>query len=102
MFASTKMSMDHVSGWHAVNRISKAAGVTCPDLLNATRMRHLISTLYAAADVAESQRHLFYKHMGHSEAVNNSIYQAPLSHQEISHVGRHLAEFDNGKLKAIQ
>ena len=101
VFASTKQSLDHVTGWHAVNRISKAAGVNCPELLNATTMRHLISTLYAAIDVPERDRQLFYKHMGHSDAVNSNVYQAPLAHQEITHVGRHLCEIDNGELNVV-
>ena len=86
VFASTKQSLDHVTWWHAVNRISKAVGVTCPELFNATTMRHLISTLHAAIDVPERYRQLFYKHMGHSDAVNCNVYQAPLAHQEITHV----------------
>ena len=88
--------MEHCSGWHAVNRISTSAGVQCPDLLNATKMRHLISTLYAALDVPQQDRELFFKHMGHSANVNNSIYQAPLSIQEITRVGKHLETIDEG------
>lgn len=95
VFASAKRSLDHVSGWHAVNRMSIAAGVQCPELLNPTRMRHLISTLYAAQDVSENERQLFYKHLGHSESMNANVYQTPLAHKEVTHVGAHLAAFDN-------
>jgi hypothetical protein len=96
VFPSTKLSLVHVSGWHAVNRVAVAAGVAHPELMNATKMRHYISTLYAARDVPENSRQIFYKHMGHSDKVNQHVYQAPLSHQEITHAGFHLKEIDNG------
>jgi len=35
--------------------------------------------------------------MGHSEKVNSAIYQAPLSHQEVTKVGFHLQEIDQCK-----
>jgi hypothetical protein len=64
------------------------------ELLNATKMRHLISALYVARDLEEKDRQLFYSHMGHSDSVNKNIYQAPLAHQEVTRVGRHLKEID--------
>jgi len=96
-FPNSKHSLDHVSGWHSVHRVSTDADIQCPELLNPTKMRHLISTLYAARDVPEQDRRLFYLHMGHSEKVNSAIYQAPLSHQEVTKVGFHLQEIDQCK-----
>lgn len=96
-FPNTKHSLDHVSGWHSVHRVSLDAKVQCPELLNPTKMRHLVSTLYAARDVPEKDRQLFYMHMGHSEKVNSAIYQAPLSHQEVTRVRFHLEEIDKCK-----
>jgi len=81
LFPNSKHSLDHVSGWHAVHRVSMDAKIQCPELLNPTKMRHLITTLYAARDVPEKDQQLFYMHMGHSEKVNSAIYQAPLAHQ---------------------
>ena len=98
LFASTQMSMDHVSGWHAVHRVSCEAGVTCTELLNPTKMRHLVSTLYAAIDVADKERQIFYKHMGHADSINCNVYQVPLAQKEITHVGRHLQQIDMCKL----
>ena len=94
-FPSSKNSLDHVSGWHSIHRVSTDAKVESPELLNPTKMRHLVSTLYAAMDVPERDRQLFYQHMGHSDKVNAAIYQAPLAHQEVTNVGRHLLQIDN-------
>jgi hypothetical protein len=94
MFPSTKSSDMHISGWHAVNRVCSDAKVAHPETLTATKMRHRVSTLYASLDVPEHDRHLFYKHMGHSANINATIYQTPLAEQEISKVGRQLQEMD--------
>jgi len=50
--------------------------------------------LYAAMDVSDSDRHYFYKHMGHSEGINQHIYQAPLTGAEILKVGSWLMAMD--------
>ena len=99
VFASTQDSDNHVSGWHAINSVAREAGVKDTTRLTATKMRHRISTLYAALDVPESQRHVFYQHMGHSENINKNVYQAPLSVLELTHVGKHLETFDRGNKK---
>lgn len=97
LFPSTQQSQCHVSGWHALRRICTAAGVP-RRLITATKMRHRISTLYAALDVSESQRSVFYKHMGHTPGVNEHIYQAPPAESEIINVGAILQQFDRGIL----
>jgi hypothetical protein len=45
--------------------------------INATDMRHYVSTIYAGLEVKETQREIFYNHMGHSESINKNIYQSP-------------------------
>jgi hypothetical protein len=94
LFPSTQNSSDHVYGWYAVNKVSLQAGVSNPSLLTATKMRHRISTLYAALDVPENKRQHFMRHMGHSATINETIYQVPQAESEIMHVGRTLREFD--------
>jgi len=94
MFPSTQSSDSHVSGWHAVNRVCCDAQVEHPEHLTATKMRHRISTLYAALDVSENERQLFYKHMGHSGNINQNIYQTPPAEAEILTVGRQLQLMD--------
>ena len=49
-----------------------------------------ISTLYAALDVSENERQLFYRDMGHRE----NIYQTPLAEAEILTVGSQLQLMD--------
>jgi len=87
-------SDSHVSGWHAVNRTCINACIEKPESLTATKMRHRVSTVYAGLEVPDSERQLFYKHMGHSAEVNIKVYQAPLAEQEICHIGRTLKYMD--------
>ena len=97
IFANTNFSCDHVGGWAAINKMAESAGVSRPELLTATRTRHRISTLYAELDVADKDRQVFYKHMGHSEKVNQHTYQQPLPIQEMLKVGTQLEKFDRGR-----
>jgi hypothetical protein len=96
VFPSTKCSDQHISGWHAISRVCTWSKVEHPDRLTATKMRHRISTLYAALDVSESDRLLFYKHMGHSGSINANIYQTPLAEAEVLRVGSQLQKMDGG------
>ena len=97
MFPCTQQSSTHVIGWQAAHRVCIDANVDQPDRLTATKMRHRVSTLYAAMDIPEAERQFFYKHMGHSEGINQNIYQAPLAESEVVKVGSHLLDMD-GKL----
>jgi len=74
--------------------VCKDAQVAKPEMLTATKMRHRVSTLYAAIDIPVQQRQFFYKHMGHTEAINGNIYQAPLAEASILKVGVHLKNMD--------
>lgn len=95
LFPNTGGSNLHVMGWDCTKFMCTAAGIQNP-LINATNQRARISTLYAALDVPESDRPYFYKHMGHSEAVNAGTYQRPLAVMEVVKVGRLLQQFDTG------
>jgi len=94
MFPHTQMSATHVNGWQAVQRVCIDAKVEHPERLTATKMRHRISTLYAAMDVPTDEREFFYKHMGHSQKINENVYQAPLAELEIVKVGSRLMAMD--------
>ena len=94
-FDSVKGSKGHVSGWDVVHNMFTASlkitrGSKCD------KNRHRISTLFAALDVSEEGRRLFYSHMGHSENVNHDVYQASLAIQ-VTKVGKHLMTIDKGK-----
>lgn len=86
LFPSTLSSEGHVSGWHAINTLCEKAGVP-PKEITATKMRHFTSTLYASLDIPEDKRSAFYRHMGHSKSINETIYQTPLAEVEIRDVG---------------
>jgi len=63
---------------------SVGIGIGC---INATKVRHYLSTRYAALEVPEQQQDYFYKHIGHSSSTNANIYQAPLAVAEMLQVG---------------
>ena len=96
LFPSTHLSADHAGGWHAVQRFCKELGIAM-GAINATKVRHHISTLYAALDVPAEQRDIFYRHMGHSASTNANIYQAPLAEAEMLRVGSMLRQFESGR-----
>ncbi|WAR20331.1 hypothetical protein MAR_002169 [Mya arenaria] len=96
LFPNTGFSADHTSGWNATHKLAKEAGVKRLDLVNATKQRHRISTLYCALEIPEKERQYFYKHMGHTKEVNWGTYQYPLPIMEITKVGKHLQDIDKG------
>lgn len=91
----SKASERHVGGWDTTNTILVKSGIDCPHI-NATNQRGRLSTLYAAQDVTPQEREAFYKHMGHSEAVNVGTYQRPLPVLAVTKVGRFLSQVDKG------
>ncbi|XP_057296083.1 uncharacterized protein LOC130629325 isoform X2 [Hydractinia symbiolongicarpus] len=96
LFASTRKSEGHTSGWHAVHNIIEKIDLKKPDNIKATSNRHRVSTLYAALHIPKSDRDWFYKHMGHSRAINEGTYQAPPALMEITKVGKQLLQIDAG------
>jgi hypothetical protein len=95
VFPCTQGSEDHVAGWQAVHKTCLDADIREPQRLSATKMRHRVSTLYAALDVPESERRYFYMHMGHSSNINSAIYQTPLAEAEVMKVGSKLQAMDS-------
>ncbi|XP_063419444.1 uncharacterized protein LOC134702479, partial [Mytilus trossulus] len=98
VFPNIKGSNFHVNGWNSVNKVCKQAGLTKE--INATQMRHYMSTVFANLDVPETDRQAFYRHMGHSEEINKNVYQCPLAVQEITKVGKFLYLMDKDGIKA--
>jgi hypothetical protein len=92
VFPNTKTFMSHVVGWDCVNRMCREARLH--HNVNATGMRHFAATEYVALDVAPNDRALSFKHMGHSEKINENVYQCPPAIQEITHIGRFLEQID--------
>ncbi|GFR76749.1 histone-lysine N-methyltransferase SETD8-A [Elysia marginata] len=99
VFTNTGASKDHVIGWQAIKYVTVMMGqeLEHPDLLIADKFtRQRMSTLFAGLDVPQSQRETFYRHMGHSQAINEAVYQSPLALNELVHVGGFLQTVDQG------
>ena len=101
LFASTKQSDEHVSGWHAVHYVIDKLTLEQPNLIKATTNRHRVSTLFSTLDVSAQDRELFYRHMGHSSKMNVETYQAPPALQMITKVGPHLINFDSSRCEFL-
>ena len=99
VFPNTENSQFHVLGWNTTRKMCEHANVDNPELLTASKQRHRSSTIYAALDVPEVEREHFYKHMGHSKSVNIGTYQYPLPLLEMTKVGRHIQDIDEGIYK---
>ena len=97
VFTNTEMSPFHVLVWHATRKMCIEVKVAQPKLLTASKQRHRISTIYASLEVPETEREVFYRHMGHSRSVNIGIYQYPLPLPEMTKVGKHPKDNDEGK-----
>lgn len=93
IFATCSANPTHVEGWDTINFVCKSIGIPT---ITATSQRIRLSTIYAGLDVQEKDRHHFYNHLGHSEAVNKGTYQRPLATLALEKVGKPLAEFDRG------
>ena len=52
--------------------------------------------MYVMLDLPEEERELFYKHMGHSKTINETVYQVPPALMEVLKVGRNLVAIDEG------
>lgn len=98
LFATVKSVDGHATGCQAIKATALKAGIINPSKLTATKMRHRASTIYALQDVSDQERKAFYKHMGHSQAINETVYQCPSSLIEISKVGGFLHQLDSGHL----
>ncbi|MEO0685885.1 MAG: hypothetical protein AAFY76_12775 [Cyanobacteria bacterium J06649_11] len=98
VFASTQGSELNFSGWHALKDVCKNVNLSKPNLVTATNNRHRVSTLYAGLNIEESERDLFYTHMGHSKEMNQNTYQTPHGLMTAARVGKSLLELQGGKL----
>ena len=98
LFASTRNSEDHISVWHSLYNITEKLPLKDPANMKSTSNRHHLSTIFAAFDISKADREYFYKHMGHSAAINEQIYQAPLAMMEVTKIGKRLLDIDKGRI----
>ena len=96
IFANTRFSEDHTSGWHSLKRICDKLPWKHPEKIRSSTNRHRLSTILASMDLTQQEREKVYSHLGHSEKINQTIYQAPPAVMEITTVGKQLVEIDEG------
>ncbi|GFN88700.1 histone-lysine N-methyltransferase setd8-a [Plakobranchus ocellatus] len=91
LFPNTGLSIDHASEYHCLKTVVHSCpNLQQPHLLIADKFRHRVFTLFAQLNLPAENRELFYRHMGHLEAINKNVYQCPLALNEIARVGRFL------------
>ena len=93
IFASTKNSKSHASGWHSINDILKRLSLT--GAVNATKNRHRIASLIARLKLSDKEKEMIYKHFGHSEHINQNVYQAPPGSVQLQTTGQRLMQIND-------
>jgi len=101
VFPYLQGSLDHVIGWHEMKQTCKEAGVSEPKLITANHVRHRAATVHAGLEMPERERNAFYRHMAHSQKMDEHVYQCPLGVTEVTKVGRYLEELESGKYRGI-
>ncbi|XP_013407624.1 uncharacterized protein LOC106171722 [Lingula anatina] len=90
---ATKSPNAHASGWHTVNDICSAEGVT----VNATKNRHYLSTVYASLGMSPADQQVFLDHMvPEPETDLTTIQTVEASATETKEIGKN-EELQSGK-----
>ena len=91
LFASTQKSDGYPQGSHNIsNVVHSIGGFVAPSLLTTTKFRHRASILFKSMTATEDERTLMFAHLGHSEKVNQNVYQHPQAISEVIHVAKFL------------
>ena len=93
IFASTQNSQSHASGWHCINYILKR--LCLKGAINATRNRHRVASILAKLQLSENEKHLIFKHFGHSERINETVYQTPAGSMQLNSTGQRLLQISS-------
>ena len=100
LFPSTQHGKGHADGWHSINDILKK--LSLKGAINATRNRHRVASLLAKLSLTEKEKDLIYKHFGHSEEINQGVYQAAGGSQQLNVTGNYLSQIHNNtKVKLL-
>ena len=92
VFASTQNSRGHADGWHLMDDMLKR--INLKGVINSTSNRHRVASLLAKLQLPEFERQLIYKHFGHSERINQTIYQAVPGSLQLNKTGNHLMQIN--------
>lgn len=88
IFANTQGSNKYTGGWHCINEMLTKVGRT--GSFNATKNRHRIATLLARMNLNENEKKLIFQHFGHSQTMNEDVYQAAGGSRQIQSTGKML------------
>ena len=97
IFASTQKSRSHASGWHSINDILKR--LSLKGAINATKNRHRVASLLAKLQLSRKEQQLIFQHFGHSERMNEDVYQVPPGSLQLQTTGKHLLDINSGSTK---
>ena len=76
--------------------VEHCPGLEKPELMTATNYRHYVATAIQREELTDAERKSFYNHMGHSERVNQGIYQSPPAFTAVTRIGKFLQTLDKG------
>ena len=90
-----RWSDGYPQGSHKIsNVVNSISGFVAPSLLTATKFRHMANISFKSMTATEDERTLMFAHLGHSEKVNQNVYQHPQAISEVIHVAKFLQQFD--------
>lgn len=98
IFPYTQGSIDHVIGWKEMKTMCAEAKVEFSNLITANKVRHRAATIHAGLAVSSQQKQAFLRHIGHSQKVDERVYQCPTAVAEMCLVGKFLDTLDNGRV----
>ena len=90
IFASTQNSLSHASGWHGISHILLRLHKKCA--VNATKNHHLVAKILAKLELSEREKTLIYNHFGHSERINQNLYQVAPGSLQLKTTGQQLLQ----------
>jgi chorismate mutase len=91
---ATRNGDSHCSGWHAVSEVCQRSNIKLP--VNATGMRHRLSSIFASLDMSSKDQKIFLDHMGHDMNINKENYQCPPGVRAVCVMGKVLMDADKG------
>jgi len=90
IFANVQNSEKYANGWHCLNQMLKK--IFKEGSFNATQNRHRMASILAKLSLTEQEKNLIYQHFGHSEKVNQNVYQAAAGSQQLRTTGKMLLQ----------
>ena len=92
IFASTQHRISHASKWHCINAM--LVRLSRKGIINATKNRHHVASLLSKLQLSERKKDLIFKHFGHSQHINEGVYQATPGAVQIQMTGQRLLEIN--------